>query len=51
VFQTARLVTPECSLCSDHALAVSGTDGDWIPLIRKNKIPGRTARPGPGQAG
>ncbi len=40
----ALLVTPEGSLCSDHALSVSGTDGDWIPLIRKDTIPSRSAR-------
>lgn len=42
----ADLVTPEGTLCSGHALAMSGSDGDWIPLIRKDTIPGREVSSG-----
>ena len=40
----AVLVTPEGSLCTGHALARSGSDGDWIPLIPKDMARRRMGR-------
>jgi len=47
----AHLVTPEGSLCTSHAFAVSGSDGDWIPLVRKDRIRGHPTSSEPTDTG